>query len=200
MNNALSALRTRQFSRAGELLDSSFVALDAIVTSNHPNALSVVLKTIAACYRAGFAEVADEVSRYVYALAEVRLQERDPRWVLFRMIHELNIGGDSTASSPHTWQQLDLPPMPMQISPASTTKAQRKHGFRMAERSATSHRQSAALSSPRDTSTVTESKAFESGNSEVVSVYEVFCRDLWRHKKPGGGVLVLLWYPSLFCW
>lgn len=60
MSNALVALKNHDYIRAGELLDESFVALDVIVTSNHPNALSVVLKTVAACYRAGFAEVAAE--------------------------------------------------------------------------------------------------------------------------------------------
>ena len=65
MNNALVALRKHDYHRAGELLDESFVALDAIVTSNHPNALTVVLKTVAACYRAGFGEVAAEGKWYL---------------------------------------------------------------------------------------------------------------------------------------
>lgn len=60
MTAALGALRSHDFKRAGSLLDRSFAALDAIVTSNHPNALSIVLKTVGACYRAGFSEVAAE--------------------------------------------------------------------------------------------------------------------------------------------
>ena len=140
MLDALRALSVQQYTRAGPLLDSAFSLFDDIVTSNHPNGLSVVLKTVAACYRHGFADIGTRVADYAREMAGGRLDERDPRWVLYQMLPTLKM-----------------------------SEARGNKGMVV----------------PRD---------------EVVGVYEVFCRDLWRRKRPGGGVLVLLWYPSLFCW
>ena len=84
--DAMKHLNRGAYSRGGALLDSAFALFDDIVQSNHPNGLSVVLKTVATCHRAGFDDIAERVAMYTRDLAGVRLEARDPRSVLFRML------------------------------------------------------------------------------------------------------------------
>jgi hypothetical protein len=91
MLDAMTAFQAHDYSRGGPLLDSSFALLEDIVSSNHPNGLSVVLKTVAACYKQGFAEIAEKVATYARDMAGVRLDERDPRWMLYNMLPTLRV-------------------------------------------------------------------------------------------------------------
>ena len=163
--SALQHLRQGKYATAGNLLDQAFSGLNEVVTSDHPNGISVVIKIVGACVNAGFGEVGGMVLRFVGELARVRFRDgeeerlragsKDPRGTLYALLPRIFEGA----------------------IPSGTKLTQEVVG---GERMLNS--------------------GIMDAQSHLVSVYELFCQDLWRKKRPEGALLVLLWYPSLFCW
>ncbi|KPI34291.1 uncharacterized protein AB675_8232, partial [Cyphellophora attinorum] len=198
--SALQRLRDGEYYLAGQILDRAFAGLDEVVRSDHPNGIGVVIKTVGACFKAGFGEVGGMVLRFVGELGRVRYREEleggvsDPRGRLYALLPNVfeslmaSSGCEKTSdqrmrrASTATAANASQPPSDL-ATPSGRNSSVMPPPPRP---SRTNQKRSPTLARPsrRPTSSATNAAS----TTHLVAIYELFCQDLWRKKRPEGAL------------